>query len=190
MVACAVPHACAPSAAVGALRVASRRRVASRASRRGFLARADAKATRRASEARRPEGDLETWTLRARAAAFACVASAVLVSGAAAEPAVASGEAMTVAKMERDGTRTRTNNEKASSSSSSFGNAATTTRTTTTDVAGSSDIAPLLPASSAVVPRAPTSVFSASPAFSEGNEASKDVRVAPGSPNPALVEPP
>jgi len=117
MVACAVPHARAPSAAVGALRVASRRRVASRASRRGFLARADANATRRASEARRPEGDLETWTLRARAAAFACVASAVLVSGAAAEPAVASGEAMTVAKMEReDGTRTRTNNENASSS--------------------------------------------------------------------------
>ena len=147
MVACAVPHARAPSAAVGALRVASRRRVASRASRRGFLARADANATRRASEARRPEGDLETWTLRARAAAFACVASAVLVSGAAAEPAVASGEAMTVAKMEReDGTRTRTNNENASSSS------------TTTDVAGStSDIAPLNPRS--LVERPTTSAF-------------------------------
>ena len=187
MVACAVPHARAPSAAVGALRVASRRRVASRASRRGFLARADANATRRASEARRPEGDLETWTLRARAAAFACVASAVLVSGAAAEPAVASGEAMTVAKMEReDGTRTRTNNENASSSS------------TTTDrvVAGStSDIAPLRSGSSAVVPRsAPNkSLLSASPAFSEGNEAQSDIYVAPGSsanPPTSLVERP
>ena len=98
MAACAVPHARAPSGAVGARRLASRRLVASRAgSRRVFLARADAESTRRASAPRRPEGDLETWTLRARAAAFACVASAVLASGAAAEPAVASREANAVA---------------------------------------------------------------------------------------------
>ena len=103
MAACAVPHARAPSGAVGARRLASRRLVASRAgSRRGFLARADAESTRRASAPRRPEGDLETWTLRARAAAFACVASAVLASGAAAEPAVASREANAVAAQKRD----------------------------------------------------------------------------------------
>jgi hypothetical protein len=98
MAACAVPHARAPSGAVGVSRLASRRLVASRAgSRRVFLARADAESTRRASAPRRPEGDLEWWTLRARAAAFACVASAVLASGAAAEPAVASREANAVA---------------------------------------------------------------------------------------------
>jgi hypothetical protein len=105
MAACAVPHARAPSGAVGVSRLASRRLVASRAgSRRVFLARADAESTRRASAPRRPEGDLETWTLRARAAAFACVASAVLASGAAAEPAVASREANAVASR-RDRTR-------------------------------------------------------------------------------------
>jgi hypothetical protein len=83
---------------VGVSRLASRRLVASRAgSRRVFLARADAESTRSASAPRRPEGDLEWWTLRARAAAFACVASAVLASGAAAEPAVASREANAVA---------------------------------------------------------------------------------------------
>jgi hypothetical protein len=98
MAACAVPHARARFEPVGVSRLASRRLVASRAgSRRVFLARADAESTRSASAPRRPEGDLEWWTLRARAAAFACVASAVLASGAAAEPAVASREANAVA---------------------------------------------------------------------------------------------
>ena len=78
-----------------------------------------------------PEGDLETWTIRTRAAAFACVASAVFASGAAAEPAAASGlTATTAVAAEPAEVSRRTNNDAPSSSSAaSFGivpNAATT----------------------------------------------------------------
>ena len=142
MAACAALHARAPSVAVGARRVTSRRRVASRAaSRRVVLPRADAKATGRSSETPRPEGDLESWTLRARAAAFACVASAALASGAAAEPAAASGSAATksVVAVERDVTSRRTNDDD-DANASSFGNASFYSNvgnvaTTTPDVA-------------------------------------------------------
>ena len=106
MAACAVPHARARFEPVGVSRLASRRLVASRAgSRRVFLARADAESTSLGSAPRRPEGDLETWTLRARAAAFACVASAVLASGAAAEPAVASHNSANAVAARRDRAR-------------------------------------------------------------------------------------
>ena len=78
-----------------------------------------------------PEGDLETWTIRTRAAAFACVASAVFASGAAAEPAAGSGlTATTTVAAEPAEVSRRTNNDAPSSSSAaSFGivpNAATT----------------------------------------------------------------